>query len=536
MSSLLSSVEFWFGAFLLFAYQIARFSELSALDPAVSARSALIPNLRASDFTGRFAFFVTLSAFLAATLGIYLILCLVSPTVLHGWAQVSGAAAGEDLEKFVGSVPYPLYIAAAFMGLTQPAIPILSKLGDMQRNLFHALIGVPRRVVDTSTYLANQIFARSSTSDELGKELLRLVSDPWLERIDAYADAVFYRHQLARLKLEDDQEVGELLKGSKRELKNLIAELVYAASLATVRESGSKSLDRLAADLDVALPPSPATLRDFLAGGILFLIGMTFLWSVIPMFDGLSAKFLSAGSKWDFWPDTLSASGQYLMSQAGPIFVATGLALATWSAAYRRHDYVVPATRRPPASRIAAHLDRYAGLFVGVVVIIVAYDLGQAFFDYGYFREGTGKGSFWAFVLSNLPFFLLHSFISLAACFVLLLHVDEIEAERAKETRFPALALLTVGVGLASLFYAVARLYYQFRFKEIDGVDFVVLVVVLNVSAALLAYATAVFYCRRQVAVPQPDAPADANTGPAAPRTETRAPNPPLGPAMPVPG
>jgi hypothetical protein len=154
MSELIASAEFWFGAVVLCAYQIARFSELSAVDPALSARSALIPNLRASDFAGRFTFVATLSLFLAASFAVYLGLCALSPTVLHGWARVSGAAPTADLEEFIRSVPYPLYIAAAFMGLTQPAIPVLSKFGDMQRNLFHAWMGVPRRVVDTSSFLS----------------------------------------------------------------------------------------------------------------------------------------------------------------------------------------------------------------------------------------------------------------------------------------------------------------------------------------------------------------------------------------------
>ncbi len=498
MSHLFFSADFWFGAFLLAAYQIAKFGEIGAVDPARNEGSMPIPNLRANDFAGRFTFGATLAAFLSVTFLVYLLLCEMSPTVLKGWAHVSGAVGGEELDKFVSSVPYPLYIAAAFMGLTQPAIPIFSNLGDMQRNVFHALMGIPRRVLETSGGFAIQVFARSPTREQLGKEVLGLVSNSWLERIDPYADLIFYRHQLARLKLDDDAEIEELLKGSKRELKELIGKLLCAASLATARESGASSLARLAGDLGVFLPPKRVMARDFLAVGMLLLIGMTFLWSVIPMFDGFAARFLSAGSKWDFWPDNLITSGQYLTSHAGPMFLATGIALAAWSSGLRRRRG--QATDGPLLDRVATHFERYAGLFVGVVVVIILYDVFQAFFDYGYFKETTTNGAFLTFIAGNLPFYLLHSFVSLAACFILLIHADDIEARRPKLTSFAIMSLSGV-VALLALFYAVARLYYQYKITGIDGVDFAVLVVVMNVSAALLAYATVTFYCRRQVSM-----------------------------------
>ena len=79
MSDLFLSTEFWFGAAVLGAYQFAKFSELSSLDPEFAARSAPIPNLRAIDFAGKVTYCATLVAFLAATLLIYFVLCKVSP-------------------------------------------------------------------------------------------------------------------------------------------------------------------------------------------------------------------------------------------------------------------------------------------------------------------------------------------------------------------------------------------------------------------------------------------------------------------------
>ena len=143
MSDPFLSTEFWFGAAVLAAYQFAKFSELNSLDPEFAARSAPHPKSAGDRLRRKLTYSATLVAFLAATLLIYFVLCKISPTILLGWAQVSGASPNEDLEKFVNSVNYPLYIAAAYIGFTQPGIPLLSNIGNVQRNLFHAWMGVP---------------------------------------------------------------------------------------------------------------------------------------------------------------------------------------------------------------------------------------------------------------------------------------------------------------------------------------------------------------------------------------------------------
>ena len=492
------TTEFWFGAAVLVAYQFAKFSELSSLDPDFAARSAPFPNLRTIDFAGKSTYFATLGAFLIATLAIYYILCKISPTILLGWAQVSGATVNDDLKSFIDTVNYPLYIAAAYIGFTQPGIPLLSNIGNMQRNLFHAWMGVPTRVMSTSSFFANQIFTRSPDTPQLAKELQVLTSDAWVQRIDAYADAEFYRSHLARLKLDDE---GELLKGTRRELKILTRQLVDVASFATVRESGVSSLGRLAADLRVSMTSNHGWPKAFLAGGTLFFIGITFLWNLIPTFDHLAAQFLSAGARYDFWPNNLQFSGQYLISQAGPIFLATGIALATWASAFGRAQ---TALYKPPAlPGIAGHFARYSGLFACTVVGIVLFDVFQAFFDYGAYRTGA-TSDFLNFVQVNLPFYLLHSFISVFVCFVLLLYMDDRKQEGQRT--LSKIAVLVAGVALASLFYAVAQVQHRFNVPfGPNGADLAVLMIVINVAAALMAFACAAL-CKRQAELLPDDA------------------------------
>jgi hypothetical protein len=530
MSDLFLSTEFWFGAAVLGAYQFAKFSELSSLDPEFAARSATIPNLRAIDFAGKVTYCATLVAFLVATLLIYFVLCKVSPTILLGWAQVSGASPNDDLKTFVDSVNYPLYIAAAYIGFTQPGIPLLSNIGNVQRNLFHAWMGVPSRVMSASSFFANQIFTRSQDTKQLAKELQVLISDAWVERIDAYADAEFYRAHLARLKLDDE---AELLKGTRRELKILTRQLVDVASLATVRESGVASLARLAGDLRVSMVPDPGWPKAFLAGGTLFFIGMTFLWNLIPVFDGPAARFLSAGAKHDFWPNSLSFSGQYLISQAGPIFLATGFALATWVSAFGRAQ-MATVDKPQPVTGIAAHFSRYAGLFAFTVIGIVLFDIFQAFFDYGAYKTGKASG-FVSFIQSNLPFYLLHSFVSLFVCFVVLRYMDDRTHGRSRTAS--TISLMVAGVALAALFYTAAQVQHNFKVPfGPNGADLAVLMVVINVSAALMAFACAAL-CKRQAETspngPQPPVRQDLPRTPVAPVTERYA-NAQLAPAAPA--
>jgi hypothetical protein len=492
MPDVLFSTEFWFGAAVLGTYQFAKFSELGSPDPELAVHSAPIPNLRAIDFAGKVTYWATFLAFMASTLLTYFVLCKISPTILFGWAQVSGAQPSEELKKFVDTVNYPLFIAAAYIGFTQPGIPLLSSIGNAQRNLFHAWMGVPKRVLSTSSFFANQIFTRSPNAKQLVKELQMLISDAWVQRIDAYADAEFYRSNLARLNLDDE---AELQKGTRRELKILVRQLVDIASLATVRESGVGSLARLAGDLHVNMISDRGWPKAFLAGGTLFFIGMTLLWNLIPVFHGVAARFLSAGPDLDFWPSRIEFSGQYLIAQAGPIFLATQFALATWVSAFGRAE--MAAVDQPqPLPGIVAHFSRYAGLLALTLLGVLVFDVFQAFFDYGAYLKGTMNG-FLTFILSNLPFYLLHSFISLIVCFLLLFYMDE-QVHRRRWSAASTISLLAGGVALASLFYAAARVQLGFNLPfGPNGLDLAVVMVVINVSAALMAFACAAL-CKRQ--------------------------------------
>ena len=272
------SPEFWTGAALLGAYQFAKFNELRSPDPDFAARSALIPNLRAIDFAGRLTYSATLVAFLAATFLIYFVLCKISPAILSGWAQVSGASPDEKLTKFVNTVNYPLYIAAVYMGVAQQGIPLLSNIGNMQRNLFHAWMVSPPKSSSV------QLFRHPDLRAQPGCRAIGQGGGGVEKRRLGGTDRRLCRHgtlrtPFARLKLDDEPE---LHKATRRELNIFTRQLVDVASLATVRESGVASLSRLADDLRVSMLPNSAWPKAFLAGGILFLVGMTSCGTLFP--------------------------------------------------------------------------------------------------------------------------------------------------------------------------------------------------------------------------------------------------------------
>ena len=187
--------------------------------------------------------------------------------------------------------------------------------------------------MSASSFFANQIFTRSPDTRRLAKELQVLISDAWVERIDAYADAEFYRAHLARLKLDDE---AELLKGTRRELRN---------PYATARR---RCLARNCAGERRGVPwpvsRRPSRFHDYEPR---MAEGLSRGWNAVPHRNDFPLEPHSAvrqaggavperGAKFDFWPNNLEFSGQYLISQAGPIFLATGVALATWPSAFGR--------------------------------------------------------------------------------------------------------------------------------------------------------------------------------------------------------
>ncbi len=162
---------------------------------------------------------------------------MLSPNVLIGAVKL--LSNNPDAEKIAQGIPLPLYIAALFMGLTQPIIPGLSQFQVAQRNFFHDRIEVPRRIIDVSESLMVAIDARAgSNKQQLVDEIRKLVSDKFLTSLEAYGDLPFYKLQLDKLGIASGALETTIQDSSVKELHALIERLVLCALVAVSRKSG----------------------------------------------------------------------------------------------------------------------------------------------------------------------------------------------------------------------------------------------------------------------------------------------------------
>src|SRR5262249_48265091 len=130
MWATLQDQSFLLGAVLVTLVHATKFGELNLGNPVTGRYLALLPGAKVRDFVGPYAYHVALFAFLSVSLIAYYLVCQISPDILKGAAKLFGVP---DAEKTIQEVPYPLYIAALFIGLTQPVVPVFSRFGEVQR-------------------------------------------------------------------------------------------------------------------------------------------------------------------------------------------------------------------------------------------------------------------------------------------------------------------------------------------------------------------------------------------------------------------
>jgi hypothetical protein len=493
MTSLFSSTEFWAGAFLLCAFQVGKFSELNQLDDDLKNRSAIVPNLRASDFLGHTPYLGTLALFLLATFIGYTLMCLASPSLIEGWMRVVGTADAQAITKGIAGNSYPLWIAAAFMGLAHQAIPGFSNVANVQRDIFHDLVGIPRDVIVASSAFSTQILAQASDKALLGPRVAELCSDRWRVKMERYADTRFFRDELERLNLDGDA-LDDVLAGSYRELRTRLEQLVYVACIATVRRRGGRALAELAGDLGVAVPTRRRqSVRDLMGPALGCAVALTVLLFLIPMFDQLVARLLPVPLT--FWPtgdNALADCAVYLGSQVLPVLFAVAI-LAIFALA--RSDR----SRKGPGE---TSLFENAGTYFAIIFVVVLCDYLQILWDYGS-RNFEPGGSPVDFFIRWLPYNLLHSLIALAIC----MFIHWRFCRSAPDSGSPGIEQAFGAMGIAvvaSAFYAMARLKYQFGKPE--ALDFLLMIVILNAAAAAIAFVAYRSVWRRRWRNPDPGA------------------------------
>ena len=502
MTSLLGSGQFWFGALLLCAFQFAKFNEIKPFESGLKGWSA-VPDLHARDFVGLLPYRVTLVLFVLVTLAGYVVLCLASPSLIGGWMRIVGQQTeAAEIDKIAQSSAYPLWIAAAFMGLAHQTIPGLARISNVQRDMFHDLVGIPRALVETSARFSTQILAQSLDKGARGDRLALMCSDRWRADIEEIADVGFFEAQLKRLKLDDEDDIRDARGGSVRELRASIEQVVCVACIAAVRKGGTEALADLADHLGVDKPrEQPGLWHDLLAPALACFTALVVLLFLLPMATPLAARMM--GGEAVFWPsgnEALSASAVYLVGLVLPVLMAAAI-LVSW-------------TRGKPnaAGREPDDAPGTAGALLVVGLFVVVYDLGQTLWDYGFnnvaLDQGTGQ-----FIGHMVPFIALHALVVMAICGFTQWRVAQPGPATPSRQTLDLLETVLVAA-VVSAFYGWARINYQWATPQ--PFDLVPLTVLLNGAAAAMVFVAYRSIWRRRQARQQCAAPPAPLTLPAA--------------------
>jgi len=508
MWDLLQQNAFLFGTALVLVYQAAKFNELNRADPVTNGYVALLPRAHVKDFAGPYQYYFGLAAFLTVSFIIYSLLCHISPDLYKGAAKLANV---QDVEKWTQAVPFPLYVAAFFMGLTQPIVPGFAQFGEVQRDFFHDRIDVPRRIIDLSENLLNDIDARTGgKKQKLIVELRRIVSPNFITNLRQFVDLPFYRNQIEELGLDNGSLETVINDSSPKEIRILIKRLVLCALLAGMRKSGPASLLNVAKQFGPvrALPKGRlrAFLASVLASGLIFFLSLLVVANLLVWLAGPVSGFFNVAQS--LWPKTIysvageNSIGEELIRIALPMAIC--LVLACWLMPRRRPEDRADDDRTTQSlfSEFLIFFQSGAWVFFLCMMLATMIKTGQLFAEYSTESNISSE----ARSLSRLILPVIQSFIPVAVCFFTTWYLT---SSRRNATR-PGLSFAGTLLAIATVTGAIAFFYDQIFLEEFlrgqpdlgtpsDHREHVLFSVVANVLVSLCAFGSiAVFFKARQ--------------------------------------
>jgi hypothetical protein len=390
MWDLLQQESFLVGAALVVVYQAAKFGELYVGDPVTSRYLSLLPGANVRDLAGAHAYHLALAAFLGTSLLAYFLLCHLSPSVLTGAARVLG---NKEAGNLLQDVPYPLYIAALFMGLTQPIIPGFSKFEVAQRVFFHGRIEVPRRIIDFSESVISAIERRSGADRQrLVAEVHRLTNGEFLANLRDYGDLAYYRLQLEKLELGNGGAEGAIEDSSTKELRGLIERLVLCALVAVMRQSGPKSLSKVGEWLEI--PASEGRrqrvgtlIASVIASAALFCVGFLIIAHILHWVEGPAASLFGKTAGASLWPRSFDEVFGELLTIATPMIVSLFLATCLLRSGSDQEAPLPPARTPSLINDFLDFVRSSSSILVICLLVTVGIKIGQIFFEYGSSHE-----------------------------------------------------------------------------------------------------------------------------------------------------
>lgn len=501
----LQQQSFLVGAALVLIYQAAKFSQLNLADPITNRYIALLPGTSVRDFAGPYAYHIALTAFLLVTLLAYFLFCSISPDILAGAGRLFG---NPNTAKLMEGVPYPLYIAALFMGLTQPIIPMLSKFADAQRDFFHGRIAVPTRVIDVSESLVNAIETRAGTSKKrLAVEVRHLAGGEFVAILQNHGDVAFYRQHLETLGVGDESALNKVLReSSPKDLRGLIRRLVLGALIAVMRRSGPGDLIRVAKALRAPDTQRPKTKVRFLvasiiSSGVLFSVGLLIIAHVLWLLNQPVADLFGRNESNNLWPQNLPNVGMELLTIVPPIFICLLIAVSA----------LVP--REPVSSRqavqpslVADFVDFFhaSAAVLGICIVVsMLIKVGQLFYEYNTFLLPTEARS-----PSKLVLPVIQSFIPVIVCLFTTWYLASHAREGGRKLSFAGILLAIAGsTGLIAWLYSVTFVaaFVQEHPAYAPASEYVLFGVAANVLVSLCAFASVTLFFQARHRLPAVD-------------------------------
>ena len=505
MWATLQQESFLVGAALVLIYQAAKFGQLKSDDPIASRYMTLLPGAQVRDFAGPYAYHVAFTAFLGVSFVVYFLVCQISPDILKGVVKL--LVGNEQALQAIDGIPYPLYVAALFMGLTQPVIPLLSRLGEAQRNFFHERIEVPRRIIDLSENLTTAIETRSGADKkQAANEVRRLVGGKFLLDLQGYGDVAFYKLQLEKLELNNGTLEQTLKQSSLKDLNSLIERLVLYALVAVMRRSGPKALTKLARYLDAPdVAPAPAgfgyLFASFIGSSVVFCLGLLIIGHALAASNGVVAGLFHRTAYNNLWPMDLANVGQEFWAIVPPIFVCLIVAislLVPQDQAPNRH--AAPEAGASLMTEFVNFFRSSASVLGLCIVISLLIKFGQLFVEYG------GDLPVEARTPIRLLLPVVQSFIPVSVClFTTWYLVSSRDSSRRGLSFSTTVLAVAVSTGLIGLLYDLTFMpeYLRVRPEDAPGDEHILFSVVANALVSVCAFASVALFFKARTTLAQ---------------------------------
>jgi hypothetical protein len=496
MWTTLQDQSFLLGAALVILVHATKFGELSLGNPVTGRYIALLPGAKVRDFVGPYAYHIALFAFLAVSLVSYYLCCQISPNILKGATKVFGNV---DADNTFHDVPYPLYVATLFIGLTQPIVPLFSRFGEVQRNFFHDQIEVPERLIKLAERLTSIIEARAGGNKRhLAREVRRLINGEVFATVQTYGDVVFYKLQLERLGFaEQGASEKTISESSLRELRSLIERVVFCTLVAAMRQSGTKGVSKVADAIGIpSAVPGLNNLRYLLTGiaasGMVFSLCILTIAHIFVLLAAPVPHLFTKPLDQSLWPTSLGYVGDELWTMVPPVFVCLIISVT----------FLVPREAQSSARSNPSLIADLVGFFRSGISIFIAcigvsllIKFAQLFYEYGSFHLPNEALSSMRLVLP-----VIQSFIPVAVCLFTTWYIaSRSDSTPRRHPSFVGTLLAIAGtVGFLAVLYDLTFLseYLRVRPQDGPGWEHLLFSVVANVVISVSAFVSLVLFFR----------------------------------------